>query len=604
MIILGLNAFGKNPSACIVRDGVLEAFCHEERLTRLKGSHGMFPSYAVSWCLSSQDLSLRDIDRIAFAWDCTKYPVKMLLRLIRERLGLLLKRNSSEGNSCGIKTDYAGIWQYLNSYSPSVITSGIRDCLHEFGHKGEIPAIDFVPHHVAHACQAYYQSPFNDAAVLVADGSGEENTISAFEMRDGKMRKVFGYDVPCSLGWFYGGFTAYLGFRANRDEGKMMGLAAYGESRKDRNPWPERLDRIIRVTPDGFEMDPLFFKLGGNNWHPRFSDHLVNFITSFDPDLRPVSIGEMTSLPDGSTAQRYLLDGYIDLAYAVQSRLEEIMIQLIGRLVKETAIRNVCLAGGVCMNCKVNGRLVEECGLDGLFVHPASSDDGSGAGAAFYVASENGDNPKHPLEHVMLGPSYANGQVEAALKEAGAEYSMPDDIASETAGLLAQGKIVGWFRDGAEMGARALGGRSIIANPIIPDIDASVNMKVKRREHWRPFCPSVASESRYDCFNPSLELPFMIVSSRATDQLAGEAPSIVHVDGTVRPQTVDEKIQPVWHHLLKCVESHTGHPIVLNTSFNVRGEPMVCTPHDAIGDFFSTGLDALAIEDFLLVKKN
>jgi carbamoyltransferase len=604
LIILGLNAFGKNPSACIVRDGVLEAFCHEERLTRLKGSHGMFPSYAVSWCLRSQDLRLQDVDRIAFAWDCTKYPVKMLLRLIRERLGLFLKRMPAGGESGGMKTDYAGIWQYLNSYSPSVISHGIRDNLHEFGHRGDIPAIDFVPHHIAHACQAYYQSPFDDAVMLVVDGSGEENTVSAFEMRDGKMRKVFGYDVPCSLGWFYGGFTSYLGFRANRDEGKLMGLAAYGESAKDRNPWPERLDRIILVTPDGFEMDPLFFKLGGNNWHPRFSDHLVNFITSFDPDLRPVSIGEMVSLPDGSMKSRYLLDGYVDLAYAVQTRLEEIMIRLTRRLVSETNIKNICLSGGVCMNCKVNGRIAEECGLDGFFVHPASSDDGSAAGAAFYVASQNGDNPKHPLDHVMLGPSYGNEQVETALKDAGADFSMPDDIAFDVAGLLAQGKIVGWFRDGAEMGARALGARSIIANPVNPNISRAVNVKVKRREYWRPFCPSAVSESRSAYFDLSAKLPFMIVSSRATDQLAKEAPSVVHVDGTVRPQTVDEKIQPVWHHLLKRTESHTGHPLVLNTSFNVRGEPIVCAPHDAIRDFFSTGLDALAIEDFLLVKKN
>ena len=603
MIVLGINAYGHNPSACLVRDGRLLSFCQEERLNRFKGSFGMFPSRAILWCLQTNRLKMEDVDKLAFSWGCHKYPGRMLKHLAKVKLSLIGKEPYICKSSIDVTSNTSSVIEYLYEYNPNVVKSGIRDNLRSFGHKGPIPGIEFVEHHLSHAYQAYYQSPFEDAVILVADGSGEENTVSGYSMKDGELKKLFGCDVPQSLGWFYGGFTGYLGFHPNRDEGKLMGLAALGEERKDRNPWIERLDRVIRVTDDGFEIDPFYFKFGGNEHHARFTDHLVNYITSFDEELVPVGVGEKAVNSDGVEINRYLLDDYVDIAYAVQSRLEQVMSVLVKRLINETGLKNLCLAGGIAMNCKANGHLLEESGIENIFVHPASTDDGSAAGGAFFVAKQNGDDVRNILRHVQLGPSFTNDEVEKILKDCHIQYSKPDDICEEVAGLLAQEKIVGWFRGGVEMGARALGGRSIVACPENPQMKDQVNRQVKFREPWRPYCPSLTSESKGDYFVNPVDLPYMIVSRKATDELKQHAAATVHVDGTVRPQTVERDVLPEWHHLIECMKKHSGHPLVLNTSFNVRGEPIVCTPYDGIRCFYSTGIDALAIEDCLIVKK-
>lgn len=601
MIVLGLNAFGHNPSACLLRDGVLTSFCQEDRFTGLKGSFGMFPSSAVAWCLKSQRLSLTDIDRIAFSWGCRKYPAKMLFHLAKVGAKLFGKRGSWRQLATKYNGNLSSTLKYLYLYTPNAVRTNIRDCLRASGHKGPIPEIEFVEHHLSHAYQAYYQSPYKKASILVADGSGEENCISGYAMRDGKLVKVFGYDVPISLGWFYGGFTAYLGFQANRDEGKLMGLAALGQERKESNPWLERMDKILRVTDDGLEMNPIFFKFGGNQYHSKFTDRLVEFITSFDPDLLPVAIDEMVE-KDGLVINKYLLEGYLDLAYAVQSRLEKTVAHLVSRLVASTRIKDICLAGGVFMNCKVNGYILDHCGIENIFIHPAASDDGACIGAAFYVAENLGDNPRNVLTTPFLGPSFTNDEVEKLLRTSRISYSRPDDICSVAAELISQGKIIGWFNGGLEIGARALGGRSIIALPDNPRLKEKINANIKFREPWRPYCPSITAESKDLYLEKPVDAPFMILSRAASRKLINEAPATVHVDGTVRPQTVSKEILPKWHWLLENVRQCTGNPVVLNTSFNVRGAPIVCTPSDAVKCFYSTGLDALVLEDILIEK--
>lgn len=601
MIILGLNAFGKNPSACLVRDGTLTSFCQEERFTRLKGSHGFFPSHSVMWCLKSQKITLQDVDRIAFSWGCEKFPFKMIFHMGKVKLGMLGKSGYSYDSSIHEKSSSLLGWNHIYLYSPRVVKLKIRDCLRSFGHKGPVPRIEFVGHHLSHAYQAYYQSPFNDAIILVADGSGEENCISGYSVKEGIFRKVFGFDIPQSLGWYYGGFTAYLGFHPNRDEGKLMGLAAYGESRKADNPWLERLDKIIKVCGDGFRLDSRYFKFGGNEYHPRFTDQLVKYITSCDPELTPVGIHEYINI-NGKPMPRYFQDSYIDLAYAVQNRLEEIMTVLVKRLIRETGIKNLCMAGGIAMNCKSNGAILCYSGIDDIFCHPASSDDGSCLGAAFYISKEFGEDPRNILHDVQYGPSFSNDCIKNALNTCDISSTGPDDICSKAAELLAKGKILGWFHRGVEMGARALGGRSIIACPRNKLLKETINSKVKFREFWRPYCPSIKSDSRDNYIENSMKSPFMIISGKARARLIKEAPATVHIDKTVRPQTVEKDILPKWYHLLDCVESNTGEPILLNTSFNIRGEPIVCNPYDAIRCFYSTGLDGLVLEDLLIIK--
>ena len=599
MNILGISAFGENPAASLVVDGVMRSFCQEERFTRLKVSDGLFPAQAVSWCLRSQGVQLGDIDRIAVSWDCTKYPWKMLRHLAGVQLRL--PRSQSDASSIAHSSAPVAACRYLLEHTPAAFEQGIRDQLRDSGHRGPIPRIVFVPHHDAHAFQAFHQSGFNESAVLVVDGSGEEATVSGYHFTRTGWRRLFQLEVPQSLGWYYSGFTAYLGFHGNRDEGKLMGLAALGAARRADNPWLERLQAVLRVGRDGFELDPTYFKFAGHEHHGRFSDRLRRFITSHDPRLEPVGVGEKTQV-EGGALPRYLLPEYVDLAYAVQDRLEEALLALAGRLRRESGSSRLCYAGGVAMNCKANGRLVDESGFGQVFVHPAASDDGASIGAAFHVAlHEDRLNPK-PLVHSQWGPSFTDGEIAAVLRGCGIPFTPSEDVAQTAVDLLADGKLLGWFQGGVEMGARALGGRSIIACPGDPNTKDRVNRRVKYREEWRPYCPSLTAESRAQYLQDPVEAPFMIVARHATPLLESAAPATVHVDGTVRPQTVAADVLPLWHHLLECVGQRTGHPILLNTSFNVRSEPIVCTPHDAIRCFFGSGLDAMAMGSFLVQK--
>jgi carbamoyltransferase len=602
MVILGISTFFENPAACLVVDGVLRAFCQEERFTRLKGSFGHFPTRAVSWLLSSSGLKLVDVDRIAVSWDCKKYPWRMLRHLagVKFRLpGGTAQDPSSLARSNGNNSAFL----YLLNHTPAVFEQGIRDHLRDAGHKGRIPRIVFVPHHEAHAYQAFHQSPFSEAGVLVVDGSGEEKTVSAYHFHPSGRRRCFDIEVPQSLGWFYGAFTAYLGFHANRDEGKLMGLSALGFERRGDNPWLERLDKVLRVGKDGFELDPTFLKFGGNEHHPRFTDRLRRWILSHDRRLEPVGVGELAP-GEPVPRSKYLLPEYIDLAYAVQDHLEQALLAVARRLKRECGSPRLCLAGGVVMNCKANGRLLDESGFEDVFIHPASSDDGAAIGAAFYAAEAEGRLAPNPLSHVQWGPSYSDEQIERALEFAGVPYQRREDIAECTAELLASGLVCGWFQGGMEMGARALGGRSIIACPREAETRAHLNRRVKFREEWRPYCPSLTWESRDDYLVGCADAPFMILARKAAPRLLRNGPAAVHVDGTVRPQTVRAEKLPLWHALLESVGRRTGDPVLLNTSFNVRGEPIVCTPQDALRCFYSTGLDALAIGSFLLRKSS
>jgi len=599
MIVIGLNAFGQNPSACLVVDGKIRAFSHEERFNRLKGSHSLFPTHALAWCLSSNGISINEVDKIAVNWDCTKYPYSALGNLATNALKSMFRKKA--------KSDVAGdgmgaVVSYLNLYRPSNYQSMVYAALREGGFKGKLPELVYVNHHLSHAYQTYYQSGFSDSMVLIADGHGEEACVSGYKVSNGIFTKILEYPVPYSLGWFYGGFTAYLGFHANRDEGKLMGLAAYGEASRENNPWMTRFDKILRVGKYNFELDPYFFKMGSNFHHPRYTDSLVKFITGFDPDLLPIGINEQVN-SQGKQICRYLLPKYIDLAYAVQTRLEEALTAVVKRMAHETGLDKVCLAGGVFMNCKANYVISELKEIKDIFIHPASSDDGSAIGAAFWVSKQLGDNPSDPIKNVQYGASYSNESIQKTLDSCRIDYQALDDPIDITVKLLARGNFVGWFQGAAEMGARALGGRSIIAFPNQNNVKDEINAKVKFRESWRPYCPSLIAEKAADYLAHPFSNPFMIKADTATAKLLEHAPATVHVDNTVRPQIVNQDT-PLWHRLISEMGKQTGVPVLLNTSFNVRSEPIVNSPYDAVRTFFSTGLDALVIGNFLVTKRD
>lgn len=599
MNILGINAFGQNPSACLLIDGHFVGFSHEERFNRLKGSHGLFPSHTIKWLLSSNKLSISDIDSIAVYWDYNKYPWEILSRLLKSRIQLAFSNFNHKNN--GHTSGFYGMLEYLLEYSPKNMEQKIKDELRNFGHKERIPQMEFVDHHLCHAFQAYYQSQFDNTLVLVVDGHGEDNCVSGYAVKNGNLRRIINYKIPYSLGWFYGGMTAYTGFLANRDEGKLMGLAAYGEVRKLENIWINKLDEILKVNDNGYLLNPYYFKIGSNDYHSRYTNNLVEFITAINKNLQPVGLNE-TVVINGEIKNRYLLNEYIDLAYATQVKLEDALVSIVNRMIRETGVKNLCYSGGVAMNCKANRAIFDRCYLDNIFIHPASSDDGSAIGAAFYVAKENNNLKREPLLHSQYGISFSNNEIEKILKNCNIKYSTPDDVCIVAAKDLNEGKILGWFDGAAEMGARALGGRSIIANPCSNNVKDKINTNVKYRETWRPYCPSILDEHKQDYIKDATDSPFMILAAMATEKLRSSSPSVVHIDNTVRPQTVKGTILPKWAHLINEFRSLSGHPVILNTSFNVRGEPIVNSPYDAIRTFFSTGLDKLILGDFIISK--
>lgn len=595
--IIGINAFGQNPSACLLINGQLDSFSHEERFNRFKGSDNLFPGNAISWCLKNAKLQLSDIDYIAVNWDCNKYPYTVAGNLINFKLKEIFKTNKSfKSNGGG-----SSVLNEFLIYNKTNYIEKLKDSFRTFGFNDKLPRIEFVDHHLSHAYQSFYQSGFSECVVLVADGHGEENCVSAYLVKNNQFKRILNYKIPYSLGWYYCGFTSYLGFKGNRDEGKFMGLAAYGESRAKSNPWIDRLDKILRVENDNFSLDPYCFKMHKNDYHPRYTNKLVDFITSYDKNLQPIYLNDRIEF-DGKLQQKYLREDYIDLAYAVQTKFEDVLVHIAKNLQLKTNQRDICLCGGVFMNCKANGEIFKRSGFENIFIHPASSDDGSSIGAAFYISAELNENPVNILKNVQLGSGFNNDEIRKDLDNCGLKYTMSDNIAFDTAKLLHDEKFVGWFQGRAEMGARALGGRSIIASPISLQVKDRINKQVKYRENWRPYCPSMLFDYKDDYLSGCKESPFMIIASEATPILKEKAPAVVHIDNTVRAQTVKQEDLPLWYNLISEFNKLSGFPVILNTSFNVRSEPIVNTPLDAIRTFYSSGLHSMAIGDFIVEK--
>jgi carbamoyltransferase len=601
MNILGIVGFAENPAACVLRDGELVAFAEEERFTRLKGSDGMCPTRAIAYCLQAAGLDLRAIDRIGFGWNCLKYPWWM-----GRKFGAWYLRHRGRARHAYHVQDEPstplGFLEALLHDHPVRARQRIAAGLRAAGLAGPIPPIEFVTHHVAHAYSAYYCSPFSRAGVLTMDGSGEE-CCTQLAVGDGDDLKVIEtVELPDSLGWFYAAITQYLGFIPDRDEGKVMGLAALGEERRDRNRWWDPLSQVLRVERDHYTVDPLCTRIGGHFYGERFTDELVRRITAVDPSALPVAYGERVER-DGRMISKYLLDTYVDLAWAAQDLLERAAVMLARRLVREQGVDALCIAGGVGLNCKMNGEILRQAGGRDIFVQPAASDAGTALGAGMFVARRLGDRIKRPLAHVQYGPGFDNAAIHAALRQCKVNFRAVDDPALEAADLLEQGKIIAWYQGRMEFGARALGGRSILANLATPGIKDRVNAEVKYRESWRPFCPSMTVEAAAHYIEDPREARFMTVAYRSTDAAVRTLPAIVHVDGTMRPQTVSADVNPLFHRVLVEMGRRTGHPVVMNTSFNVRSEPIICTPLEAIRCFYSNGLDALVMGDAVLTKK-
>jgi len=572
LIVLGLN-YSLDSAASLIQDGHLLASAAEERFDRVKHTRA-FPSGALSYCLSSQGIDdIRDVDAIAFFWNAGQHLEHFDVRRSTQW------RHHSEFLTA------------LPNYLLSLVLGGtearrVGYTKQEFvlssvdGSKSSID-IYYLDHHLCHAASCFYVSPFEDAAILTMDGYGEKTTVLMAHGQGTKITPLKRVEFPHSLGSFYAALTQYLGYRANCDEGKVMALAAFGEPND-----VEQMRSIFRLNDDGsFEADLSYFSYyqqGARRYSEKFED-------AFGPERRP----------DEELTQRHY-----DVAAAGQAVLEGVIVHLARWLQQKTGAKRVCLAGGVALNCVANSRVLADSGFEDLFVFPAAGDDGTSLGAALYLHHGILGNARgFVLEHPCWGPEFSDEDIRKELTASKAgRVTTPDDLPEAVAGLLADGKFVGWFQGRMEIGPRALGARSILADPRPADVKDRLNSEVKHRELFRPYAPSVLEERCADYFQPGHSSPFMLQVQRVRPEKGPEVPGIVHVDGTVRAQTVSKSALPVFRQTIEAFERRTGVPMVLNTSFNVQGEPIVCTPRDAIRCFFSTGLDALAIGPFLVQK--
>jgi len=593
--ILGISAFYHDSAACLIRDGEIVAAAQEERFTRKKHDAG-FPREAIRYCLSAGGISLSDLKYIVF-YD---KPLIKFERLIETYLAFAPKGLQSFATAMPVWLKEKLFLRTLLANEFLSLSPGLK--------KSALPPFLFSEHHESHASSAFYPSPFEQAAVLCMDGVGEWATTSAW-LGDGRtLKPLWEIPFPHSLGLLYSAFTYYTGFKVNSGEYKVMGLAPYGEPKYVKAIY----EHLIDLKPDGtFRMNMEYF----------------NYCTGLTMTGRKFDqlFGGPPRKPEGKLTQREM-----DLARSIQEVTEEVMLRLSHTLHRETGVDYLCLAGGVALNCVGNGRILREGPYKALWIQPAAGDAGGAIGAALTAWHEFDEQPRSVngngdrMKGSYLGPSFSNEDVEDFLKKRGAPYKRlnDQDLFDRLADNLAAGKVIGWFQGRMEFGPRALGGRSILGDARNTKMQSVMNLKIKYRESFRPFAPSILRERVSDYFDLETDSPYMLLvapvlekrrlplpAERATlwgiDLLnvpRSDIPAITHLDYSARIQTVHMETNPRYYQLMKTFERKTGCSVLVNTSFNVRGEPIVCRPEDAYRCFMRTEMDMLVMENCLLEK--
>jgi carbamoyltransferase len=544
-------------SACVVRDGELLFAVAEERLSRVKHD-SRFPQLAIQACLDFAQARAEQLDEVCFGWQ-TAGPVYRhdlkLYALGEYPITYLNVLNSTR--------HFASMWHQEAGAAPFRRIFGASKA-----------RMRFVEHHLAHAISAYAYSGFEEAAIVVLDGRGAWEATSIWHGTGGRIEHVLTIPFPNSLGLFYSQFTGYLGFQPNSDEWKVMGLAPYGQA-------GVQLEAFIEPNAEPYRVNSR--QIFGNGQGP-----FAHMTPLLGPPRAPESEIE---------------DRHKNIAYAVQDACETAMMSVARLAVERTRCRSLCLAGGVALNSKANGKIAASGLFEKIFVQPAASDDGVALGAALAPYLDGGGRlPLTAMRHAYLGPAFEDEAIESSLRTYKLRYSRLNDPAAHTAELLSQGKILGWFQGRMEFGPRALGSRSILADARDPEMNAKVNNAVKFREWWRPFAPSLKKESAAEFLESATDSPFMILTAQVRPEKRFVIPAVTHVDGSARPQTVEKEINPLYWRLIDEFEKRTGVPVILNTSFNLRGDAIVHTPTDALRTFFSSGMDALVMGSFLVEK--
>tara|TARA_Y100001970_G_scaffold283604_1_gene399180 strand:- start:3041 stop:4879 length:1839 start_codon:yes stop_codon:yes gene_type:complete len=595
MYILGISAFYHDSAACIIKNNEIIAAAQEERFTREKHDSG-FPFQSIEFCIKAAKIQPEEINNIVFY----EKPFLKFERLLETYLAFAPKGFKSFVKSMPI-------WIKEKLFQKAIIVKNLQNI---FGKNIDWKKrLYFSEHHLSHAASAFYPSPFKNAAILSIDGVGEWATTSIAVGKEEKIEMLEEINFPHSLGLLYSAFTYFLGFKVNSGEYKVMGLAPYGQPKYAK----VIKNKLIKIFEDGsfqLNMDYFEFTTGLKMTNSKF-----NKLFSASPRNKETEINSF----------------HMDIAASIQSVTEEIIVKIAKHIKKTTNQKNLCLAGGVALNCVANGVLLKEKIFDHLWIQPASGDAGGALGAAlstFYLYEKNKNTRiynEDTMKGCFLGPEFSDAEIEKSLNKLNANYRKvsDDDLIKVVIEALENSKAVGWMQGKMEFGPRALGARSIIADPRSPNMQKNLNLKIKYRESFRPFAPSVLYEYVNDWFELDQESPYMLLVSKINknkrlvsdnkkrnnltldfiNQPRSDVPAITHVDFSARVQTVHNKTNRVYYKLLKEFYKKTGCPILVNTSFNIRGEPIVCSPEDAYNCFMGTELDVLTIGNFLLIKK-
>ena len=595
MRVLGISAFYHDSAAALVEDGRIAAAAQEERFTRKKHD-ASFPAHAIRYCLDQAGIGIADIDQVAF-YD---KPFLKFERLLETYLAFAPKGFRSFQMAIPI-------WLREKLFQKDLLRKQFKDFEPDFDWKNKLL---FAEHHQSHAASAFFASPFEEAVVLTMDGVGEWATTSVGIGRGDKLEMVKEIHFPHSLGLLYSAFTYYTGFKVNSGEYKVMGLAPYGEPRYA----DTILENLLDLKEDGsFRLDQSYFN---------YCTGLTMTNGRFD-----ALFGGPPRKPEEQLTQRHM-----DLAASIQSVTETVVLQITRALAQETKTENLCLAGGVALNCVANGKVLRDGRFENVWIQPAAGDAGGALGAAlsayhgFLAQPRKTNGGGDAMQGSYLGPRFGQDEVERRLSAAGAKFARLDDedLLDAIVEALTAEKAVGWFQGRMEFGPRALGGRSILGDPRSPRMQKTLNLKVKYRESFRPFAPSVRREDVAEWFELNGDSPYMLI---VADVLEGrrramtaeeealfgidklnvprsDIPAVTHVDYSARIQTVHRETHPRYHALLTRFKERTGCPVLVNTSFNVRGEPIVCTPEDAFRCFMGTEIEVLAVENCLLRKED
>jgi carbamoyltransferase len=560
--VLGISCFYHDSAAALLRDGQIVAACQEERLSRKKHDSD-FPMRAVRYVLKEAGIGTDQLDAVGF-YD---KPLLKFERMLSTYVATFPRSFSSFRKAMPL-------WIKEKLWVPSIIRKEL---------KPYAGPIYFAEHHMSHAASCFLVSPFEEAAILTVDGVGEWATASFGIGRGSDITLFKEIRFPHSLGLLYSAFTYYLGFKVNSAEYKVMGLAPYGK--------PVHFERIMK------EMIHL-------NEDGSFKLNMKYFSYDYGLTMTNGAFDEFFGGPPRK-AESWMNEREFDIAASVQKVCEEVVLRMARYIHKETGLQNLCMAGGVALNCVANGRVIRETPFKNLFVQPAAGDAGGAVGVAHWLYNTLEKQPRgKPWTHAYLGPAYSDAEIEEYLRGQGAKYSLLSDgeLVSRTAGLLAESNVVGWYQGRMEFGPRALGGRSILADPRDAKMRDTLNMKIKFREGFRPFAPSVLADKASEWFEIDCDSPYMLLVAQVREGKR-VIPSVTHVDGSARLQTVTREESPLYYDLIAEFGRITGVPVIINTSFNVRGEPIVCTPHDAYLCFMRTNMDHLVLGHFLLDKK-